>query len=347
MKFNKKSIVITGFFIALIIFNTQFGYIMKNICFSIFFCVTFLQLHSMENSSQILEVIPSDITSAITSYLDLSSTSNFLRTCKQLYCTSYVGEGKKLFQKKGVIRGIDGLLQQSPARCLSLSKLEYSTVFHYCVEKNKTSLLQFLVEHESADNKLLRIRLLEASHCDQACYNDVAYNIKAYSDSITNNKNSNGLCSAVKDNNFIVAHALLKLGIPVNGKTNSEEITPLCVASINGYADIVDLLIANGADVEAQDEDGDTPLILASTYGYTESVKKLLAKGALIDRMGFDNETALFCAACNMQIDTIKILIENGADKSLCSNYDESFQWVSSKKTDVKTEILTILNKRK
>src|SRR3989442_5750223 len=47
-----------------------------------------------------------------------------------------------------------------------------------------------------------------------------------------------------------------------------------------GHAQSVQVLLANGADVNFQNEDGDTALLTAARGGDLETVRMLLAKGA-------------------------------------------------------------------
>ena len=54
----------------------------------------------------------------------------------------------------------------------------------------------------------------------------------------------------------------------------------LIVASRNGYPAIVILLLAAGANVDKQSDDGYTPLIYAAYWGKIEVVKELLKAGA-------------------------------------------------------------------
>lgn len=56
--------------------------------------------------------------------------------------------------------------------------------------------------------------------------------------------------------------------------------TPLQIASLTGYAEIVKVLIEHGADVECQNNERDTPLIDAVENGHLEVVQLLLAAGA-------------------------------------------------------------------
>lgn len=53
--------------------------------------------------------------------------------------------------------------------------------------------------------------------------------------------------------------------------------TPLSIASRLGHVEAVRLLIQYGADLDAQDEDGESCLIIASKNGHVECVKLLIA----------------------------------------------------------------------
>jgi Raf kinase inhibitor-like YbhB/YbcL family protein len=78
--------------------------------------------------------------------------------------------------------------------------------------------------------------------------------------------------------NADVVRALLSGGMSV--ETPASGTSPLIVAAGGNCADVVDLLIARGANLNAKNGDGWTPLIKAASAGHTEIVEKLLAKGA-------------------------------------------------------------------
>jgi hypothetical protein len=56
--------------------------------------------------------------------------------------------------------------------------------------------------------------------------------------------------------------------------------TALGKAAAMGHADIVELLLANGAQIDRADNNGGTPLIFAAAYGHDELVRELIAQGA-------------------------------------------------------------------
>ena len=62
---------------------------------------------------------------------------------------------------------------------------------------------------------------------------------------------------------------------------NSTAITPLHEAVIGGHKDVVELLIANGAEVNAKDRMGKTPLWYLDEHGEKEIADLLRRHGAV------------------------------------------------------------------
>lgn len=50
----------------------------------------------------------------------------------------------------------------------------------------------------------------------------------------------------------------------------------LTIATINNNADIINILVNAGADVNAKNADGNSPMIFAATMGNTEIAKILI-----------------------------------------------------------------------
>ena len=72
-------------------------------------------------------------------------------------------------------------------------------------------------------------------------------------------------------------------------------ITALMLASMEGYTEIVGLIISKGADVNTVDNDGNTALMLASVEGHTETAGLLISKGADVNVVGNDGDPPLTC----------------------------------------------------
>lgn len=56
--------------------------------------------------------------------------------------------------------------------------------------------------------------------------------------------------------------------------------TPLHYAATNGHLEVMELLFANNAYIDAESPNGTTPLMMAAQYGSTAAVKRLLEEGA-------------------------------------------------------------------
>jgi len=93
---------------------------------------------------------------------------------------------------------------------------------------------------------------------------------------------------------------------------NSE--TSLISAAEEGDIKTVKMLLENGADIEAKNNEDYTALIYAARDGHTDMVKLLVTKGADIEAKNDRGVTPLFVAAINGQLDSVKILIEAGAN---------------------------------
>jgi ankyrin repeat protein len=98
--------------------------------------------------------------------------------------------------------------------------------------------------------------------------------------------------------------------------------TALIWAAANGYADVVAMLIANGANLEARDKWGRTALILAAANGYAAIVAMLIAKEADIEAQDKWGRTALICVAEKGYSDIVAMLIASGANIEAQDNDD-------------------------
>ena len=95
--------------------------------------------------------------------------------------------------------------------------------------------------------------------------------------------------------------------------------TPLHYASTK---EIVELLIAKGADVNAKSSDGSTPLHDAAYYGRTIIAELLIAKGADVNAKDEVGLTPLHRA--NLTKEIAELLIAEGADVNAKEKYGET-----------------------
>ena len=108
----------------------------------------------------------------------------------------------------------------------------------------------------------------------------------------------------------------------VNARTRGgHESTPMHIAAIEGHADMLSLLLENGADLEGLDKYIMTPLHRASWQGTLEAVRCLLDHGANIEARDDEGWTPLHCAAKEMnRIQVVRFLLERGADVNARDN---------------------------
>ncbi|MDQ3813252.1 MAG: ankyrin repeat domain-containing protein, partial [Armatimonadota bacterium] len=152
---------------------------------------------------------------------------------------------------------------------------------------------------------------------------------------------TNALISAVHAGDAWTAQQLIARGANVNARDSSNE-TLLRVAITNWDKNMIDVLvhggashdastdlfiaalknrvadarkaIANGADVNVRNGEGDSVLAYAAHCGHLTITKMLIEHGADINAKSKDGETPLMMAAFHGAASAVKLLIEAGAD---------------------------------
>ena len=114
------------------------------------------------------------------------------------------------------------------------------------------------------------------------------------------------LFRAASDGDLKSVSSLLADGANVNAREVEGE-TPLMYAAANGRTKMVLFLLEKGADINAVSDNGETALVRAR--GYTETVRALLEKGVDVE-LG----APLISASYSGQLDTVKVLLEKGAN---------------------------------
>lgn len=86
------------------------------------------------------------------------------------------------------------------------------------------------------------------------------------------------LHSACAVSNYDIAEILIKNGADVNAK-QMQNVTPLHSAAHNGQTKLVKLLIDNGAEIDSKMDNGQTPLFMAEEKGFKEVIDLLKKNG--------------------------------------------------------------------
>lgn len=112
-------------------------------------------------------------------------------------------------------------------------------------------------------------------------------------------------------NNFLL-DLLVANGADVNAK-NQKSVSALICAAEQGNQDAVEFLIKKKANVNATDNKGRTSLICAASKGHSEIVRKLLDNSADINATDAEGQTALIHSVQGEYLQISQILIQKGA----------------------------------
>lgn len=164
------------------------------------------------------------------------------------------------------------------------------TAMHYAAQKGIVQIAQLLLEGREDENGIVNTP-------DQ--------------DGVT------PLMMAANESDPNMLGFLLEHGAQVDA-IDDDGNTALILASKRGYTGNVNALIDGGADVNlAVTEEQWTALMWATIHGNLQVVPLLLAAGANVNAVTTDGETSLMLAAAEDDINMVRLLLERGADKTL------------------------------
>ena len=136
-------------------------------------------------------------------------------------------------------------------------------------------------------------------------------------------KSTANLIRAIKNDNEAECRRILETECVDIHKKDSEipelkndyirRSSPIVIAADVGNANVVEMLLANGANINDTDEQGLTLLMKASLYNYTNIIELLLSRGVDIHEQNSNGATAIMYASLHSQKDAIQMLMANGA----------------------------------
>ena len=126
------------------------------------------------------------------------------------------------------------------------------------------------------------------------------------------------LIDAAWANDVDQARALIAAGADVNAKDSTQQSAYL-ISTSEGYLELLELTLANGADLASLDSYRGTGLIRAAERGHADIVGRLLQAGIEVDHVNRPEWTALDEAIVYgdggpTYVDTVRALVAGGAD---------------------------------
>jgi ankyrin repeat protein len=142
--------------------------------------------------------------------------------------------------------------------------------------------------------------------------------VASFSATSQTSPSSEELSAAIKKADIESVRTLLKGGAPVK-TTDRSGFMPLVSAAIVAgrqpqALEIIDLLLAAGADIEQEGPTDITPLYAAVTNGPPAVVTHLLDKGANVNAQVGDGRTALYQSVRRGTVRAAEVLIQRGAN---------------------------------
>ena len=118
---------------------------------------------------------------------------------------------------------------------------------------------------------------------------------------------------------------LIEQGVDIN-TVDGRGRTPLYWASLMGYTDVAKYLLAKGANIQkgASWKDNEQPLHVAATHGYFELVDLLLKNGADPNAETWSHQTPLQMAAMNGKKDVVNLLLKNKANVNAKDKFNDT-----------------------
>ncbi|MDN5835963.1 MAG: ankyrin repeat domain-containing protein [Nitrosospira sp.] len=145
------------------------------------------------------------------------------------------------------------------------------------------------------------------------------------------------LMVAIRHKNTKLADLLIDAGAKLTLRNKFGE-TAIMLASYNGLRDIVEKLYVKGAEIN---HNGWNPLIYAATNGHANIVELLLGGGVQIDATSENGTTALMMAARGNHSDAVKVLLKNGADPNIRNESGgTALKWALARNYDDVAELL-------
>ncbi len=225
------------------------------------------------------------------------------------------------------------LLLQKGARINALDHHGNTPLLYAAVAGNSDAAHVLLEHHASTEARGAKG---ETPLCDAAMRGDAdMIRLLVEHGADVNGRSSDGfpvLTEATANGSIESAALLLQHGARIDGGDNAHGFTALHSAAFTNRVEVVEFLIAHGADIEARSREGDTALHMAARGAKMEAARLLLAKGAQINARNKQGSTPLHYAAALGHVQMTEFLIDQGADLKVktifgCTPLKGAYDW--------------------
>ena len=128
------------------------------------------------------------------------------------------------------------------------------------------------------------------------------------------------LTLAAETGNLAITKLLLGIGAPASFQNCSDSTALGCAVWRAKSPEIIDILVAAGADIEHRGTYGCTPLHSAACFGNAVAVRTFLKYQPSVDVQDSDGDTPLLDAAITGHNESIGLLLQHGADYQITNH---------------------------
>ena len=136
-----------------------------------------------------------------------------------------------------------------------------------------------------------------------------------------NHKNEyryNALMKAFEASKLDIIKLLIDAGAGIDTGSDTDiwfnNYTPLMLACIYGYRDVVEIILKKNPNIETQNKKGNSALIIATNNNYKSIARLLIEKDANVNIENQFGDTPLIFACCENSTEIVRLLIEKGAN---------------------------------
>ena len=149
---------------------------------------------------------------------------------------------------------------------------------------------------------------------------------KSFSKRVQDFRARSALLQAARKGDVAAVEKALDKGVPIES-TNDKGETPLCLAVIGGHVSTISTLLSHHAQIEARTKKGATPLLCARdnvSASRIDVMRALLSAGANIDAQDENGDTALHHAVSLSRPDWVQLLLSFTPNLELQNNTGET-----------------------